>query len=68
MNDQAKAPSATDIATMASVAGVPVTTDVAHRIAASIGPAFVGYASVSGTLPFDLEPATFVSVQNKTAK
>lgn len=68
MSDQSKAPSASDIGAMAGVAGVPVTTEIAQRIAASIGPAFVGYASVSGTLPFDLEPATFVSVQNKTAK
>lgn len=68
MSDQTKAPSADDIATIAGVAGVPVTAEVAQRIAASIGPAFVGYAAVSGTLSFDLEPATFVSVQNKTAK
>ncbi|OQW59299.1 MAG: hypothetical protein A4S14_04805 [Proteobacteria bacterium SG_bin9] len=68
MSDQSKAPSAADIAAMAGVAGVPVATGVAQRIATSIGPAFAGYAPVSGTLPFDLEPATFVSVQNKTAK
>lgn len=68
MSDQAKAPSADDIARVAGVAGVPVTAEVAERIKASIGPAFVGYAAVPGTLPFDLEPATFVSVQNKTAK
>lgn len=68
MNEQAKAPAAADIATMAGVAGVPVSNEVAQRIAASIGPAFAGFAPISGTLPFDLEPAAFVSVQNKTAK
>jgi len=48
---------------MANVAGVPVTDDVAARIANSIGPAFDGFAPLAGTLPFDLEPATFVAVQ-----
>jgi hypothetical protein len=51
---------------MADVAGVPVGTDVAERIANSIGPAFEGFAPIAGTLPFDLEPATFLLVQ--TAK
>lgn len=48
---------------MADVAGVPVSAEVATRIANSIGPAFEGFAAVAGTLPFDLEPATFVVVQ-----
>ena len=49
---------------MTEVAGVPVDNDVATRIANSIGPAFEGFAPVAGTLPFDLEPATFLLVQN----
>ena len=58
---------------MADVAGVPVSTEVATRIANSIGPAFEGFAPVAGTLPFDLEPVTFLLVQatknaEKTAK
>jgi len=48
---------------MSDVAGVPVDNDVAARIANSIGPAFEGFAPVSGTLPFDLEPATFLLAQ-----
>lgn len=48
---------------MARVAGLPIADDVAARIANSIGPAFDGFAPVAGTLPFDLEPATFVAVQ-----
>jgi len=48
---------------MADVAGVPASTEVATRIANSIGPAFEGFAPVAGTLPFDLEPATFLLVQ-----
>ena len=48
---------------IADAAGVPVDTDVAARIANSIGPAFEGFAAVAGTLPFDLEPATFLLVQ-----
>ena len=48
---------------MADVGGVPVSGDVAERIANSVGPMFEGFAAVAGTLPFDLEPATFVVVQ-----
>jgi len=56
-------PTAKEIKAMADVAGVPVSTEVAERIANSIGPAFEGFAAVAGTLPFDLEPATFIVVQ-----
>jgi len=42
---------------------VAVSNEVAERIAGSIGPAFEGFAAVAGTLPFDLEPATFILVQ-----
>ncbi|MGL5167040.1 MAG: hypothetical protein ACRC9K_14260 [Afipia sp.] len=56
-------PTANEIEAMARVAGVPVTDDVATRIANSIGPAFDGFAPIAGKLPFDLEPATFVAVQ-----
>jgi hypothetical protein len=43
---------------------VAVDAEVAARIANSIGPAFEGFAPISGTLPFDLEPASFLLVQN----
>jgi hypothetical protein len=59
-------PSPNEIKAVADVAGVPVSAEVAARIANSIGPAFEGFAPIAGTLPFDLEPATFVVVQ--TAK
>ncbi len=49
-------PTAKEIKAMADAAGVPVDTEVAIRIANSIGPAFAGFAPVAGTLPFDLEP------------
>ena len=42
---------------------IKAMTDVAARIANSIGPAFEGLAPVAGTLPFDLEPASFLLVQ-----
>jgi hypothetical protein len=48
---------------MAGVAGLPVSDEVAARIANSIGPAFDGFAPIAGTLPFDLEPATFNLIQ-----
>jgi hypothetical protein len=60
-------PSPKAIHAVADVAGVPVSADVATRIANSIGPAFEGFAPVAGTLPFDLEPATFLVVQAATA-
>jgi hypothetical protein len=56
-------PTAKEIKAMADVAGVPVNADVATRIANSIGPAFESFAAVAGTLPFDLEPATFAVMQ-----
>ena len=56
-------PAPKDISAIAAVAGLPVSPEVATRIANSIGPAFEGFAAVAGTLPFDLEPAAFVAVQ-----
>jgi hypothetical protein len=51
------------IKAMTEVAGIPVDAEIATRIANSIGPAFEGFAAVAGTLPFDLEPASFLLVQ-----
>ena len=56
-------PDAKQIKAMAELAGLPVSAEVAERIATSIGPAFEGFAPVAGTLPFDLEPATFLVAQ-----
>jgi len=56
-------PTAKEIKAMTDVAGVSVDADVAARIANSIGPAFEGFAPIAGTLPFDLEPASFLLVQ-----
>jgi hypothetical protein len=60
-------PTPKEIKAMADVAGVPVTAEVATRIANSIGPAFEGFAAIAGTLPFDLEPAGFLLVQTMKA-
>jgi hypothetical protein len=59
-------PSAKEIKVIADVVGLSVTAETAERIGNSIGPAFDGFAAISGTLPFDLEPASFVLAQ--TAK
>jgi hypothetical protein len=59
-------PSPKEALVMADVAGVPVDGEVAARISTSIGPAFAGFEAVAGTLPFDLEPASFLLAQ--TAK
>ena len=56
-------PSPKAVHAIAAAAGVPVDAEVATRIANSIGPAFAGFAAIAGTLPFDLEPASFVVVQ-----
>jgi hypothetical protein len=60
-------PTARQIKALTEVSGLPASDEVAERIANSIGPAFEGFAAVAGTLPFDLEPATFLSVQNTKA-
>jgi hypothetical protein len=56
-------PSPKEIKIIADVAGIPVSAETAERIGNSIGPAFDGFAAISGTLPFDLEPASFVLAQ-----
>ncbi|SHN77140.1 hypothetical protein [Bradyrhizobium erythrophlei] len=60
-------PTEKEIGAIASAAGVPVDTEIATRIAGSIGPAFDGFAAIAGTLPFDLEPSTFTLVQTEKA-
>jgi hypothetical protein len=60
-------PTAKEIKAIADVAGVPVDNDVAARIANSVGPAFDAFAAIAGTLPFDLEPSTFLVVQTEKA-
>ena len=62
-------PGPVEVKVMTEIAGVPQDAEVSARIANSIGPAFDGFAAVAGTLPFDLEPASFLLVQNvKVAK
>jgi hypothetical protein len=56
-------PTPKDVKVVAHVADVPADEEVATRIANSIGPAFDGFAPISGTLPFDLEPASFLLAQ-----
>ena len=56
-------PSAKEVKAIADTAGVPVNDEVAARIANSIGPAFDGFEAISGTLPFDLEPASYLLAQ-----
>ena len=58
-------PAAKEVEAMANAAGAPVGAETAARIANSIGPAFEGFAAIAGTLPFDLEPSTFVLVQSE---
>ena len=57
-------PGPKEVMAVTANAGVPVDAEAASRIANSIGPAFDGFAAVAGTLPFDLEPASYLLVQN----
>ena len=57
-------PGPKEVMAVTATAGVPVDAEAASRIANSIGPAFDGFAAVAGTLPFDLEPASYLLVQN----
>jgi hypothetical protein len=61
------APTAKQIKAITDIGGLSVADDVAERIAHAIGPAYEGFAAVAGTLPMDLEPATFLVVQNTKA-
>jgi hypothetical protein len=56
-------PEAKEVRAIAELAGVPLDAEVAARIAGSIGPAFEDFAPIAGTLPFDLEPASFLLAQ-----
>jgi hypothetical protein len=56
-------PTPQQVSAIAEASGLPVDKEVATRIAESIGPAFDGFAAVAGTLPFDLEPASYVVAQ-----
>ena len=56
-------PGPKEVKAIADVADIVVDAEVATRIAGSIGPAFEGFAAISGTLSFDLEPASFLLAQ-----
>ncbi|WP_127090491.1 hypothetical protein [Aquabacter cavernae] len=49
----------------ARTAGLDLTPETALRIATAVAPALDAFAPVSGTLPLDLEPATFLRVQRQ---
>jgi hypothetical protein len=61
------APTVKQIKAIAGIGGLAVADDVAERIANALTPAYDGFAAVAGTLPMDLEPASFVVVQNTKA-
>ena len=60
-------PSAKQIKVLSEVTGLPASDEVAERIPVSMGPAFENFAAIAGTLPLDLEPATYITVQNGKA-
>ena len=56
-------PTPKEIKPIAQIAGIPVDDEIATRISNSIGPAFEGFETIAGTLPFDLEPALYPIAQ-----
>ncbi|MEY9756530.1 hypothetical protein [Bradyrhizobium yuanmingense] len=58
-------PTPKEIKPIAHIAGVPVDDEIATRISSAIGPAFEGFAAIAGTMPFDLEPATYGLAQTQ---
>ncbi|MGJ4950868.1 hypothetical protein [Bradyrhizobium sp. HKCCYLS20291] len=56
-------PTPQQVHAIAEASGLPVDKEVATRIADAIGPAFDNFAAVAGTLPFDLEPSSYVVAQ-----
>ncbi|CAN5528449.1 hypothetical protein BH11PSE4_BH11PSE4_20360 [soil metagenome] len=61
------APTVKQIKAIAELGGLVVADDVAERITGALTPAYDGFAAIAGTLPMDLEPATFAVVQNTKA-
>lgn len=55
---------AQNAAATAHTAGLEITEATAARIATALTPAFKGFSVIAGTLPLDLEPATFQVVQD----
>ncbi len=53
------------VAAATRTAGLDLAPETAARIATAIAPAFTAFAPVANTLPFDLEPATFLIAQRR---
>lgn len=49
----------------ALTAGLDLSPETAARIVTAIAPALAAFAPIAGTLPLDLEPATFQRVQRQ---
>jgi len=52
------------VAATAQSAGYDLTPEAAARIATGVAPAFAAFAAIAGTLPLDLEPASFILIQH----
>jgi hypothetical protein len=57
-----------DAAAIIRAAGLNLSPADAARIASGISPGLAAFSAVAGTLPFDLEPATFLAVQRPCAE
>ena len=60
--------SSEDAAAIIRAAGLDLSRADAARIASGISPGLAAFSAVAGTLPFDLEPATFLAVQRPCAE
>lgn len=61
-------PTPRHVTAMAEASGLPVTPETANRIVRAISPALTVFATVSGTLPFEAEPAYFIAAQKGQAE
>ncbi|MGU3493889.1 hypothetical protein ACLBXM_07600 [Xanthobacteraceae bacterium A53D] len=62
------APTPEAVAATARAAGFALAPETAARVARAVAPAMAGFAPIAKSLPFDLEPATFVAVQQEAGK
>ncbi|MFG1214842.1 hypothetical protein V5F72_20325 [Xanthobacter flavus] len=57
-----------DAAAIIRAAGLDLPASDAACIASGISPGLAAFSAIAGTLPFDLEPATFLAVQRPCAE
>jgi hypothetical protein len=60
--------SAERVLTIAEAARIPIESQSAARVAAAIGPAVNRLSTAKLTLPLEIEPSSFIAVQQREIK